>query len=334
MATFRDIWPELLGRLPNLDPGYAPKLAQRAWADIRNSRPWSFQMGQGVLFSPVVISSGSVSVTQFSVTVTFDATARAALNGVTNPLLTKRQFRVAGGPPYSIVSASATFSSDGIATLDRPYKETTNAAASYTVFRAYYGAPEVTTFDASFVDTTTETTDFLRYRAIFNPSTGQRLRLYGTQEELNAIDRFRVTSGNPCALFTRSATAAGIPSFEMWPFPLVAQSYLATFQRRGVDLADSDTLPDVISTELLLERAMYHGCLWAEAQKGSVAALKATNWVALAAVHDANYRDRLNEAAVRDEDTMKQNGLYFDDWPLGWGNIQLMPTLNGVNLIW
>ena len=77
-----------------------------------------------------------------------------------------------------------------------------------------------------------------------------------------------------------------------------------------------------------------HGCLWAEAQKGSVPALGKTDWIRLAAVHDATYRDRLNEAAVRDEDTVRQNAVYFDDWPLGWGNIQLMPTFNGVNLIW
>ena len=104
---------------------------------------------------------------------------------------------------------------------------------------------------------TSETTDFLRYRAIFNPATGQRFRLYGTQEELNMTDRFRVTSGNPCALYTRSATALGVPSYEMWPYPLTAQSYLATYQRRGGDLTNSDSLPDVISSELLLERAMY-----------------------------------------------------------------------------
>ena len=334
MPTFAEVWPELLGRLPNLDTGYAPKLVQRAWADIRNYRPWSFLMSQGVLFSPASIGSGAVSVTQFSVTVTFDATARAALSGVTNPLLTKRQFRVAGGPVYSLIAADASFAANGIATLDRPYKETTNATASYTVFRAYYGTPEVTTFDSSGVDTTTETTDFLRYRAIFNPATGQRFKLYGTQEELNARDRFRVSGGNPLGLFTRSATAGGVPTYEMWPYPLSQQSYLATFQRRGTDMSNTESLPDVISVEMLLERAAYHGCLWSEAQKGSIPALAKTDWIRLAAVHNADYMERIAEAALRDEDLMRQNALYHDDWPLGWSEYQLMPTLNGITYIW
>jgi hypothetical protein len=316
-STYESLWNELIARLPSLDPAYAPKLIQRAWSDVRNSRPWSFLIGNGVLFSPVVITAGAVAVTQFNAAVTFDATARAALNGVSNPVLTFRQFRV-GGPIYSIVGLDVNFAANGIATLDRPYLEATNAAAGYQVYRCYYGAPSVTVTAVDGTQTTTETTDFLRYRAIYNPSTLQRFRLYGTVEELNILDPKRVTSGNPWALYTHSAAAGAF--YEMYPHPLAAQSYIATYQKRGTDLAAGESLPVVIPDELILERAYGFACIWAESAKGRIKELQGPNWLQLAAAANGVYQDRLREASLRDEDLLRQNGV-FDDLPFGgYGN--------------
>lgn len=307
--TYEQLWNEILGRLPSLDPAYAPKLVQRAWRDIRDSRPWSFLIGNGVLFSPGVITAGSVSVQQFSATITFDATARAALTGLTNPVITSRQFRSGGGPIYLISAIDAAFAANGIATLNRPYLESTNTTALYQVYRCYYGPP--------MVDSSTEVTDFIRYRAIYNPATLQRFRLYGTVEELNFMDPKRVTSGNPWGLFTHSLDTGKF--YEMYPHPLASQSYICTYQKRGADLAAGESLPASIPDELMLERCMYHACQWAEASKGRIKELQGPNWQSLMVGHNANYVDRLREAALRDEDTLKQNGIPDDLAYLGYG---------------
>ena len=329
MATLESLWNELLVRQPALDPGYAPKLVQRAWRDIRDSRPWSFLIGNGVLFSPGSITAGAVAVTQFSATVTFNATAIAALDGITNPIISLRQFRAGGpggGPIYDIASVDAGFAANGIATLNRPFLEATNAAASYAVYRCYYGPP--------MVDSDTEVTDFLRYRSIYNPATLQRFRLYGSTEELTMMDPKRVTSGNPWALFTHSLSTGKF--YEMYPHPTASQSYIAVYQKRGTDLASGEQLPEVITEELILEKAMYHTCLWATSAVGRIATLKGTNWQSLAIAHNANYMERLREVALRDEDTLKQNGIWddylvpFNGWPFTYS-----PTMpNGQIAIW
>jgi hypothetical protein len=333
--TLEQLWNELIARVPSLDPGYAPKLIQRAWSDVRNLRSWSFLIGNGVLFSPGVITTGAAAVTQFSSTVTFNAAAIAVLNGISNPVLTLRQFRVGGGPIYSIAGLDASFAANGIAKLDRPYLEATNAAAGYQCYRCYYGAPLVTVTAANGTQTTTETSDFLRYRAIYNPSTLQRFRLYGTVEELNMMDPKRVTSGNPWALYTHASTVNTY--YEMYPQPLAAQSYICTYQKRGTDLTTGESLPAVISDELILERAYGFACVWAESAKGRIKELQGSNWMALAAASNGVYQDRLREASLRDEDLMRQNGV-FDDLPY-WGYGQWPFTYNSVgpngqNLIW
>ena len=105
MPTFDQLSNEMLAHLPRLDILLAQKLVNRAWRDICESRTWSFLMANGWLYSPAPLSSGSANVTQFSPTVTLDATASAAVTGLGLPVITLRQFRVSGGPIYSITVA-------------------------------------------------------------------------------------------------------------------------------------------------------------------------------------------------------------------------------------
>lgn len=81
---------ELLGWLPSLDVGLANLLVNRAWRDIREARLWSWLRGTGVLVAPQNITTGKASVVQFSLTVTLDTAANAALNNLSNPIITLR----------------------------------------------------------------------------------------------------------------------------------------------------------------------------------------------------------------------------------------------------
>lgn len=311
--TFKDFYSEILGTIPKIPIPIAKRLINRAWRDVQDAHQWSFLQQEGVLFSPGVITSGTVSVTQFSNSITFDATARAALQ-VTNPVMTKRQFRVAGGGEiYNFIST--VNAGTGIATLDRPFIETTNSASGYLVYRCYYGPPQLGTSG-------TEVTDFLRYNTIYNPAISDYFRgVQLSRDLLNKMDPQRSNVGNnPYYLFTYKGSSDGTPQFEMWPHPTASQAYLCSYQRRGVELSGAtDVLPLVIPDDLILERALYLGCLWAEKNKARYTELKGINWMIIGKEHNKTYSNidarnpGLLEIACRQDEEAFPQSIIIDD---------------------
>src|SRR5271166_5605357 len=133
---FQSYWSELMGTVPRLDPLLAQNFVNRAWRDIKDSRSWSWLIQEGTLIAPQLVNAGTCSVIQFNAVVTLDATAQAALNNLNTPVITQRQFRVAGGPIYNISSIPGN--PPATLTLDRPYMESTQVGQPYSIYRCYY----------------------------------------------------------------------------------------------------------------------------------------------------------------------------------------------------
>jgi hypothetical protein len=297
------MWNELVGQIPGLSPLLAQKFINRAYEAIRESRHWSFQMAEGILFAPNVISTGSVSVTQFSATFTMNAAAITALNLLANPVITKRQLRISGGPIYSI----ATYTdATGVGTFDRLYRETTNAAAEYDISRIYYGTP--------LNGAGTEVTDFLRYRSIVNFNSSYRLHLNWTKEQLDMFDPQRTSSGDPYVLASHKADSSNQPVWELWPSPQSELTFLCSYQRRGVDftVAGNESAPSAIGEDLIIEKALELGCDWANKNQGRLKELKGTNWLLASAKHNRNFKEALIVKEKQDEETFNQNYLVDD----------------------
>ncbi len=103
---------ELLG-IPGMNRGLAATRINEAFQRIQNDNVWSFQcitngwLTPSLLGSPTTtfLSPGTITVTPFTNTITGDAVATAAWNGVTNfPLLTQQQIRI---PYYSLYNIIA-----------------------------------------------------------------------------------------------------------------------------------------------------------------------------------------------------------------------------------
>jgi hypothetical protein len=298
-STYDQLWNELLAHLPQLPALLAQKLINRAWRDIRDHRHWSFLMAEGWLYSPPSLSTGTANVTQFSQSVILDATASAALAGLPNPAITLRQFRVSGGPIYSITAADFSTPTAVVLTLDRIYVESTNTAAAYTITRIFYGPP----LNAVGV----EVTDFLRYRRVYDPVSAYSLVLNVAAEELDNSDPQRASSGQPYVLATRRSDSNNQPVYEMWPSPNFERGYLVVYQRRGVDLVSGDSLPPVITDDLILERALFRGCQWASHQAD--ARYRGINWPLFMEQHNTLYKEQLRLCEIQDEEQMVQNLL-------------------------
>lgn len=283
-ADFQTLWGEIKNTFPNLSSFLAQRFIQRAVTDVYQNHQWSFLQQEGVLYSPGIITSGAFSITQFSNIVTANPTAITALNNLSNPILTKRQIRF-GIELYNIVSVDGAFGANGLLTLDRPVIEITNATQSYQCYRCYYGPPQ-------FGVNGSETTDFLRYNSIYNPAISSYfIGVQLPRDILNMRDPQRSSVGNnPYYLFAYQSASDGSPLFEMWPHPTSSNVYLCSYQRQGLTLANpTDILPVVIPDSLILEKAMWYGCLWADKNKGRYEELKGTNWLLMAQTHKKTY---------------------------------------------
>ena len=139
--ALEDMASKLVGWLPKLPKSEAYNMVNEAWLDIRNDRLWSFQLGEDGINTPSTIQAGTYTGTLGVNTVTLDSAASAAVTGLTNPLLTQRQFRPNGLSIYSIIKADFTVPTAVVLTLDRPYVEPSGAGLSYLILQSYYPAP-------------------------------------------------------------------------------------------------------------------------------------------------------------------------------------------------
>lgn len=305
--AFADYASELVGWIPDLEYGLAQILVNRAWKDIREARLWSWLRGYGVLVAPQNITTGTVSVTQFSPTVNLSAAANAALNNLQNPLITLRQFRSGQGPVYNIASYS---NGSSTLTLDRPYMEATAASQSYQCYRCYYQAADAS---GNLI------TDFLMFKEMYNPIDGyaiigENLRI--TRAEIDARDPTRGAQDLLYTMASFGVDANGYPIFEAWPHPTSARAYPYLYQKRGQPLSASVDIPGTLSKDLLVTKALDYAYDWAIVNQSRFPSLKGINFQLAKAENLRKYHGSkekpggiLQDAMRNDDNLMVENFL-------------------------
>lgn len=322
MASFNDYVSELVGVFPRLSPEYAPKLVNRAWADIRDMRLWSFQFDYGDILSPAIVTAGTVSVTEGSASVVVDATAGAALDAVallpapipplSSPTLgIGRQFRIGSQSPiYSIIGwdvGTLTL------TLDRVYSNATAAGQTYQVYKCYYATPAP---------------DFVRYISVVNRTSGYAMRgknLTVSQTKLNAIDPQRGGQGDAYVVASYQPDADGNPVHEWYPNPTNPSTYNCFFQRRGADLSKTVPLPKSFPQAVLTNRALMLCCNWAMVNVATYPELASVNWIQARKSYEQDFKEGLIQAIKQDDELMVQQPFLqgsTTDFPLGGAFLQ------------
>lgn len=258
MSTLNQLAGQLKGWFPAMETLSCLPFVQQAYKDIRKSRKWSFLRTNGILYVPQQITSGTVTTTQFSPTVQFDATATAALAAIgltpaaPQSPLTLWQFRVTGGPIYNITAWANNTPSGGLsqATLNRPYTETGGSGLSFQVYQPYQPAP---------------TADFDGWLSCVDYTSGyafRRKNLFRTQNEVDRRDPYRQNFAWPIWMASLDyvvINGANTPRYEMWPHPVDGRAYVVEFWVRGDTVANTDVLPAPISDELIIARARFYG---------------------------------------------------------------------------
>lgn len=304
-----DLTAELTGTLPGLSPILAQSMIQRAWNDIQRERRWSFNFVDGFLVCPTMITSGAFSITQFTATVTADATASAALTPYIagTPLLTQLQMRFGGsstltaGQIYRIMAVDQTVPTALVLTLDRAVVEVTNATSTYQCYRCYVTPPQE---------------NFLAWESIIDMTYGFKLKLNYTSSQFDVVDPQRTSQGDAyyCAFFRaagpygNSNTAdpnqeQGDPIYELWPAPTAGRTFYVRFNQRGWDLSSqTSTQPSSIDDQLILERCYgWYAYKFAMANTQNFPTMKNANWAALIQASRGEYKELLTKAKRNDD---------------------------------
>lgn len=269
MASFADLRAELRGSVPKLSYAQTGTIINRAWKWIRESQLWSFNIFESAWITPPPVTLGGCTFTQGLATITFDATAIAAINASVsaNPYapVTVQQIRggnVAGLTQiYNLISYNPI---TGAATLDRIWADPSGSDVSYTLFQCYYTPPMQ---------------DFLTWISVRNMQMFLDLELYRTKEWVDERDPQRSWYQFPTHVIpwgldirgqgtsTPSATL-GYPLYELWGVPVNTFTYACYGLRRGLDLVNpGDTLPFQISSDTVMALARYYAYEWCEANK-------------------------------------------------------------------
>lgn len=269
---------------------HAKDLVNQAWRDVLDSSStWTFNRTDTVLITPALVSAGTAAIVQGTTTITLDAVARAALNAAPDLALipaSERQFRIATAT--SIYNITAYNSGTGVLTLDRIVVENSNPASTYQIFKSLYAPPS---------------SDFLQWTTLIDVKFGFNLDVLHNRDEVDWRDPQRTFSNQPYWLAAYKARSDGLMLYEMWPYPTDYRIYPAAYQKRGVDFAAAtDSPPPNIPSHLLLDRARFYAYEWAEANKGSIKELQATDWKLLKAQVNAQYQDTLKRVRRQDEE--------------------------------
>ncbi len=322
-----DLTSELTGTMPGLSPLLALKHIQRAWVDIQRERRWAFNVVDGIVVCPIMITSGTFNIVQFTPTVTADATASAALTpyiaGV--PLLTQLQIRFQ--PPstlsapqiYRIMAVDATTPTALILTLDRMVVEPTNATANFQCYRCYITPPQ---------------DNFLAWKSIVDMTSAWPLGLNFTSSYFDAMDPQRMQLGvaQLCGLFRTAGpygnsntpdpnVEQGSPIYELWPAPTSGRTYYVRFDQRGWDLSQpTSAQPSAIDDQLILARAYgWYAYQFAQANAQNFPTFKGINWQTLIMTARAEYKELLIAAKRNDDAQGLQTVWNRGHWLRGGG---------------
>lgn len=333
--AFLDLTSELVGVLPGLSPILADTFINRGWRKVRDARRWNFLVNDSQINCPALISSGSFTITQFSQSVTADATASAALTPYVNavsaqPDLTALQIRFMGlgqtSQVYNILGVDATTPTALVLALDRPVQESTNAASQYMVYRVYIVPP---------------ISDFLRWESLDDMVNGIRItgpRLTFTSTYFDQRDPQRQALGLsyycgfyrgdqtiPLATSAPFATPSpsgedGSPIYELWPGSTQGQNFYARFRRQGQDFSEAtDTQPSIVPDALIVQAALvFHAYPWAQANQGHFPGLKGINWVTFLADQRLVYFNMLQDAKRQDDEQGLQSVFNRGHGLKGW----------------
>lgn len=197
---------------------------------------WSFKLGRSAFATTTLYSTGTITLTNASTTVTGSSTVfTAAMVG--------QQLKV-NGYMFTI----STFTSTTSITIDQTWTGATASGQTYSIVQAYI---------------TPSPADFHAFYSVIDPTNNWKLRLGINCQDLDRMDARRSSVGTPYLIANGVYNSSTIPVYELWPHASTQKMYTFTYEKRLADLsANTDTPPAIIRSDILVKGALADLARW------------------------------------------------------------------------
>ena len=243
LDLYREVWGAVKQDVPEASAFQCRRWIKWAYRRIQKRHAWSFLTRVADFYFPVQYTTGTVTLTQDSTTVTGSGTVwTTAMEG--------RAFRKNDNntPVYTVKTVNSATSLE----LERNWAETSASGVGYRIWQAYQNTPE----------------DFREFITIRDARNNWSLDYWRwTQADLDRIDAQRSNISNQpyWVVFHSMDHEADVPvaRYEFWPHQVAEYSYEYIYLRRMPDLdEDASRIPRYIDGDLLHSHAMMQAALW------------------------------------------------------------------------
>jgi len=275
---------------------------QQAYSELAGTRHWAW-LRREYLLTTLDARSLSVTFTNLSKTITSAALFVSADAG--------RQIRVGGSgtPTYTI----DTVTNANTAVLTATYQGASGAATA-TISDIYLIMPA----------------DFRSFDSVTDPTIQRPIAWWIAQDRLDLFDPGRVSSDSRlrvlAAYMPSQATATlGQLTYEAWPHPTAAGTYVINYFARTDALADDDVFKGVMATEadVLIDGALARAARW----PGTVTQKNPYFNLPLALQLEAKFKAAMQGLDIMDDDQYLMDLMQVDLSKFGLAQLSADTTL-------
>lgn len=274
--TFRDVWSQVALRVPGAPISLVQDWVQESYNALLGKRHWAW-LRKDALISTLASRSVSVTFTQGSAGITSAAAFVATDAG--------RQIRAGSNTPVYTID---TVTNASAAVLTGVYGEISGAKTS-TIQDIYLIMPA----------------DFRAFHTVVDMTIQRPIAWWIAKDRLDLFDPGRVASDTRFRVLASAALSAatatvGRVTYEAWPYPTAAGSYVMQYFTRTDALTDDTTFTGVLATwtDVLKKGALVEAAQW----PGTIAAKNPYFNLSLANALRAEFDSKLKTLDVMDDD--------------------------------
>lgn len=276
--TFESCWRRVLLSAPEVPVFLARQWIQDVYRELGQSRPFLW-LKREVHLTVLASRSIEVTVTQGSTTVTSAALFVATDSG--------RQLRTTL-PIYSIIFVDAS-----TITLDKPWAGD-SGTITVTILDQYLACPA----------------DFGAFTDVVDTNNQRTIPWWFTQDQLNASDPHRTSSGDPQRMLVARGISQITPTlgrvlYEWWPSPTTARTYPARYTIKPEALVDTDQFRGALADrgDVLVEGALVRCARWPGTREKPNPYFN----LQLARTHQDEFERKKLQISLRDDDMDPQD---------------------------